>query len=166
MVRELVAYGRIITNMATGNSEQTQYLVECGAMEVLLRFLRDENLEVAEQALWGIGNIAGDNSVYRDILISKGCIQTICKLDTRDLPHKTVHVVAWVLSNLVRGKPLVKYQHIKQITPYLLALLRGSTLPEIVSDILWGFSYVTVNPHPSCIEDVVRLGLVQVTQSR
>lgn len=69
-----------LCNLATGSHETTEELVRLGGLEVLQRLITLENSSNSEQAIWGIGNIAGDSSHLRDIVIYHRVHQTIGKL--------------------------------------------------------------------------------------
>ena len=57
-----------ITNMASGTTEQTASLVEKGVIPILASQLKSNNVTLVEQAIWGVGNIAGDCANFRDKL--------------------------------------------------------------------------------------------------
>lgn len=57
-----------ITNMASGTSEQTASLVDKGVIPILVQLLATKHVTLVEQAIWGIGNIAGDCVMFRDKL--------------------------------------------------------------------------------------------------
>lgn len=62
----------IITNIASGSSSQCQSIVDKGCIEVLIDLLYQNQPYIIDQALWGLGNIAGDCAKFRDIILSKG----------------------------------------------------------------------------------------------
>ena len=63
--------------MASGNNEQVQILIERGTIKALVELLKSPHVEVIEQAIWGLGNIAGDSSKIRDLVIAEGAIEPI-----------------------------------------------------------------------------------------
>jgi hypothetical protein len=51
-----------LTNIAAGTTEHTHVLLRHNPVPALVRLLDSSNQEVLEQALWVIGNIAGEVS--------------------------------------------------------------------------------------------------------
>lgn len=60
----------VLTNIASGTTEQTQNVVKHGAIPKLVKLLKSESSIVAEQAVWALGNIAGDGPYARDRVLA------------------------------------------------------------------------------------------------
>lgn len=60
----------VLTNIASGTSEQTQNVVKHGAVPKLVKLLKSASPVVAEQAVWALGNIAGDGPYARDHVLA------------------------------------------------------------------------------------------------
>ena len=69
-----------MTNVASGNSEHVSVLLEKGTINVLVELLNSPHIEVVEQAIWGLGNIAGDSSKVRDMVIAAGAVNPIANI--------------------------------------------------------------------------------------
>jgi hypothetical protein len=59
-----------LTNLASGKADHVQVLIEKGTISVLVELLKSNHVEVVEQAIWGLGNIAGDSHKVRDMVIN------------------------------------------------------------------------------------------------
>ena len=51
-----------LTNVSSGTSDQTRYVVSAGATVPFIKLLSSTKTELAEQAAWALGNIAGERS--------------------------------------------------------------------------------------------------------
>lgn len=101
-----------------------------------------ENLPgINEQAVWGVGNIAGDNPKLRDLVLSKGGLTSLIKIVENTNNKFLISNGAWAISNLCRGSPPPKYEHVKPAIPVLAKLIiSGNIEGEILSDVLWALS--------------------------
>lgn len=66
-----------LTNIASGNKEQTHTVVKHGAVPLLIKLLHSSQPHVCEQAVWALGNITGDGASCRDYVISCGIIEPL-----------------------------------------------------------------------------------------
>ncbi|XP_069023310.1 importin subunit alpha-8 [Embiotoca jacksoni] len=148
-----------LTNVASGTSWHTRQVVEHGAVPPFISLLTSPLLHISEQAVWALGNIAGDGSVYRDVLIGCNIIPALLTRISPDTPVGYLRNLTWTLSNLCRNKnPFPPSSAVQQILPSLIKLLHHSD-KDILSDACWAVSYLS-DGNNERIDVVVKTGIV------
>lgn len=155
----------IITNVASGNSRQTDAVVRLGVVKSLIDVLDEENIDLIDQSVWALGNIGGDSEVYRDLIIDYNggfkIIVLFCRftgvefkieesfvaLNQNYLSIKENNKIKmlrnciWLLSNLLRGRePQPNYRHMKICFEFFGCVVFCND-EEIVKDSLWALGY-------------------------
>ena len=117
-----------LTNVASGTSEETLAVARAGAVPYFVALLKSSDPNVCEQAVWALGNIAGDGPALRDEILQKRTIEPlVVSLVTRERSDAFVRTVAWTLSNLCRNKnPPTRLWLRPQMSPYPRAPSRSS----------------------------------------
>lgn len=114
-----------MTNIASGSSENTISIVNAGVVPLLINLLKSSDLRVMEQAVWALGNIAGDGPKLRDIVLLNGIVPIL-----KNLLEKTIEVTAqqnivWTMSNLCRSKnPPPDFTLLLPCVPLLVDMLK------------------------------------------
>jgi len=147
-----------ITNVASGVTAQLFALAKMGVVPKLLRLLEtnrhnmeDSGKDLVDQAVWALGNIAGDCYELRDHLLSRGVMGVMVEL-AESAPLQVVKTAVWVISNLIRGTPPPPDEMVAPAIP--LVLRHAVSLDRTVQDdSLWAlFYYLAVKRRSVALE--------------
>ena len=133
-----------ITNIASGSSDHVNSLIEKDVISHFIQLLNSPHMEVVEQVIWGLGNIAGDCPMTRDTVLKSGALHKIAQvLDQAQKGTPFMRNCSWALSNLCRGKPTPQYELVKRAIPSLIKVITENDSEEIITDISWALSYLS-----------------------
>lgn len=137
----------VITNIASGSSEQTKIIVEFGAAPLLIDMLSENDEEIIDQAVWALGNISGESEKMRNMIIFSNATEVVSKIGillSGDKKYiKILRNITWLLSNLNRGQnPPPPIESILLSIPLLEKLVQNEDA-EVLTDALWTVNYIS-----------------------
>ena len=119
-----------LTNLAGGTHDMARLVIP--AVPYFIAFVSGTSKPLQEQALWALGNIAGDSQEFRNQLFVNGAIKPIIDLFGRSKTPEIVKNAAWTLSNLCRGTEILGMPFIENgILEPLLSKLKLDTTTSI-----------------------------------
>ncbi len=157
-----------LTNIAAGTTEHTNMLLRHNPVPALVALLDSPNEEVLEQAVWVLGNLAGEGATSRDIVLNNGALEPLVQCIQRHKDSQQIlRIGSWALNNLCDSQPRPVLD-IAVLMPVLHALLTSED-SEVLSHTCWALSHMCDGPsaHIKVVVDAnICWRLVELLQHR
>ena len=133
-----------LTNIASGKSDHVQALIDKGALPLFISLLGSNHKNIVEQSIWALGNIAGEDAYFKNLILKEGAIKPLGQIFlSAESDSMLARNCAWCITNLLRGKPMPVFEEMMFLIPIIWNAARNNTKKEILIDCLWGISYIS-----------------------
>ncbi|KAI3464631.1 hypothetical protein Pfo_021294 [Paulownia fortunei] len=133
---------RVLKNIASGTSENTEIVIDYGAIPAFVKLLESSNLEIREQAAWALGNIAGDSPRCRDIVLNCGALHPLLMLLNEHKKLSFLRIGIWTLSNFLEGEPEPPFEQLESAIPILASLIITDD-EAVLREACWALLYLS-----------------------
>jgi len=111
-------------------------------LPLFVELLISPDEDVREQAVWALGNIAGDCPNFRDLVLQSGGLNPIMRIVGETGRPSLMRNATWTLSNLCRGKPPPPLEWVTPALPTFATLISSIDV-EVLTDACWALSYLS-----------------------
>lgn len=164
----------IITNLSGSHHDNVKTLISYNIISILVNLLDNTSckIECKEQAIWALGNIAGDCPEYRKMIYNhKPNVLRIFMwfvVDNEKTPVSLLKVLSWTLSNILRVGIIPGFDDVNNfdqcnsdLMTVIKTLLEQEQDEEIISNTCWTISYMNnINNNEKVNDWIIESNLV------
>eukprot|EP00397_Hematodinium_sp_SG-2012_P023007 GEMP01023879.1.p1 GENE.GEMP01023879.1~~GEMP01023879.1.p1 ORF type:complete len:583 (+),score=132.92 GEMP01023879.1:149-1897(+) len=112
-----------LCNVTAGDHAQTEVVVNHGAIPIFVELIGSRRSDISEQALWALGNIAGDCGLFRDRVLEEPIIPAILGYKTNEQELTAQRICVWTCGNLWKHHPMPSLELIGPLVPFVVQCL-------------------------------------------
>eukprot|EP00210_Caulerpa_lentillifera_P004166 g3972.t1 len=152
-----------LTNISAGTWEDAKVVIENGALPLLINFTTNKSVDLKEQALWAIGNIAAEKSFLK-ALVDRGALERVLRiLDVDRSKLRLVKIAVWALTNFCRygcDSISITSDYIPGIVSSIIRLIQHNDR-QVILDSAWAIaSFTSSEWSPDTRELLVQQGVL------
>jgi importin subunit alpha-1 len=131
-----------LTNLALNDHTSTMMIYP--ALPYVVHLLVTDNLPMAEQAAWCLGNVAGDCDECKARVMAAGAADPlIALLRLNNAPSSLLVTLGFVITNLIRGRQFLADFLGRGLLALVLRLLTPNQPVDVVTEMAWVLAYVS-----------------------
>lgn len=104
-----------------------------------------------KQAVWALGNVAGDSPTCRDLVLSQGALLPLLAQLNENSKLSMLRNATWTLSNFCRGKPATPFEQVGrldtnqlQVCYLVLSIINGNWAYFMTSKFIYTCIYIEI----------------------
>ncbi|CAG9330212.1 unnamed protein product [Blepharisma stoltei] len=134
-----------LSKILSGTFEQASYLMHLNVIPFLFTLFDKNNEDLKEQLMRGFGNIAADNSTWRNWIINYEMFSCIIELCNNVNFNNTnlIKTYCWAVSNFIQGNPPPKTEKVLPFASFLYKVIIEVQDQETLIEASLGCSYPT-----------------------
>jgi len=143
----------MITNICAGATQYVTAMVQQGAIKAFVDLLRNaDSSEMADQAVWGLGNIIGEGRKFKDQILSSGVINDFVAIidDYANVKDAILGNCLWALSNFFRCNMNFELNQISSLINGICRLLKETKDEKQISEALRCFNFMSLQSDKIC----------------
>lgn len=135
-----------LANFCSRSEHIIRKVVEKGVIPIFLQNVSKLSLKLAEQALWGIGNLAAESSEYFELLHSHNALAMLVTLYEKvKLDNKSIaRSIIWAASNLCRGRPVPPAEKTSCALQMFVEVLKETDRDETRINCVWSIRSIAL----------------------
>jgi len=104
-----------LTNIAGGNNDYGSSIVTKGGIPKIINLIDSPIMEIQEQAVWCLGNLASESNNIRDKIIALKGLDKIVSLLAKTDRNSLIKNIVWSLTSFCRPDPPMAYETVKPV---------------------------------------------------
>ena len=132
-----------MTNICTGSSQHVASIVDKGVIPLFINLLKSKSEDITDQAIWGLGNIAGESAEYRDLIIETHAIELLINVISSTDSLDRIKPAVWALGNICRTRPTPPTKDIINTLPIFIFIIEQYNEKDLLMDAIWSLQHLT-----------------------